>query len=85
MSKRLYRSRTKKMISGVCGGFSDYFNMNVTLVRIIAVVVTVILHGAGIIAYLAAILLMPNEPKSTYQSNDRMRKDIEAEESTTKE
>ena len=37
MEKKLYRSMTNKMISGVCGGIGDYFNIDPTIVRLIAV------------------------------------------------
>ncbi|MFC1941203.1 PspC domain-containing protein [Chloroflexota bacterium] len=38
MGKRLYRSRSDRMIWGVCGGLAKYFDVDPTLVRIIAVV-----------------------------------------------
>lgn len=36
-AKRLYRSRTNRMIWGVCGGLAEYFNIDPVIVRIIAV------------------------------------------------
>lgn len=58
MAKRLYKSRKNKMIDGVCGGIAEYFNMDPTIVRIIAVIIGCI-KGAGIIAYIIACFVIP--------------------------
>ena len=39
MAKRLYRSSKQKMIAGVCGGLAEYFNVDVSLVRLLFVAV----------------------------------------------
>lgn len=59
--KRLYRSRTDRMLAGVCGGIADYLGADPTVVRIVTVVVA-LLPGPAILAYLAAWLLIPEEP-----------------------
>lgn len=59
MSKRLKLSSDKKL-AGVCGGIAEYFDLDPTLVRILWVVFT-LLGGSGILAYLLAWILMPNE------------------------
>ena len=56
--KRLYKSRKNKMIGGVCGGLAEYFNMDPTIVRIIAVILG-LLKGAGLLVYLIACIVMP--------------------------
>lgn len=58
MAKRLYKSRKNKMIDGVCGGIAEYFNMDPTIIRIIAVIIACI-KGAGIIAYIIACFVIP--------------------------
>jgi phage shock protein PspC (stress-responsive transcriptional regulator) len=58
MERRLYRSRTEKIIAGVCGGLAEYFNTDPTIVRLIWVLVT-LLGGAGILAYIILWILMP--------------------------
>jgi phage shock protein PspC (stress-responsive transcriptional regulator) len=58
--RRLYRSRGDRVIGGVCGGIAKYFNVDPVLVRVGAVAL-VFLGGAGILAYIAAVLLIPNE------------------------
>ncbi|MEX2393688.1 MAG: PspC domain-containing protein [Actinomycetota bacterium] len=61
--KRLYRSRTNRMLCGLCGGLAEYFNIDVTIVRIGAVILAV--AGPGLIAYLIAWLIVPEEPLDT--------------------
>jgi phage shock protein PspC (stress-responsive transcriptional regulator) len=58
--RRLYRSRSDRVIGGVCGGVARYFDIDPVLVRVGAVALAV-LGGAGVLAYLAAVLLIPNE------------------------
>lgn len=59
--KRLYRSRTNRVIAGVCGGFAEYLDIDPTLVRIIWVLLT-IFGGWGLILYLAALIIVPLNP-----------------------
>jgi phage shock protein PspC (stress-responsive transcriptional regulator) len=56
--RRLTRSRRDRVIGGVCGGLGNYFNADPVLFRIGAVALT-FLGGAGILLYLAALLLVP--------------------------
>jgi phage shock protein C len=62
--KKLVRSRTDKKIAGVCGGFADYFEMDATLVRILWLLVAAI-GGCGILAYLIAWMVMPEQPPTS--------------------
>jgi phage shock protein PspC (stress-responsive transcriptional regulator) len=55
--KKLYRSRTNKWLLGVCGGLGEYFGIDATIIRIIAIV-----SGIGIIAYLIAAIIIPESP-----------------------
>jgi phage shock protein C len=57
-TRRLYKSRTNRMIDGVCGGVAEYFNLDPTLVRIVWVLVT-LLGGSGFLLYIAAMIIMP--------------------------
>lgn len=50
------------MIAGVCGGVAEYFDIDPTLVRIIALVLVVVGVGIPIIIYIAAIIIMPPDP-----------------------
>jgi phage shock protein PspC (stress-responsive transcriptional regulator) len=58
-TRRLVRRTDDRMIAGVCSGVADYFGVDVTLVRLIAVVAAVLGFGTLIVAYLVAWLLMP--------------------------
>ena len=62
MAKRIYRSRSDKVIAGVCGGLGEYFGIDRVLIRIVWVV-TVICAGTGILAYILAWILITKEPE----------------------
>ena len=64
-TKVLVRSRKGRMLAGVCAGVADYFSLDVTLVRVIWAVVSVITGGAGVLAYLAAWMIIPDEGEKT--------------------
>ena len=56
----LYRSRSDRMIAGVCGGLAKRFNISSTWVRL-AFVLIVFLGGAGFLLYLILWIIMPQE------------------------
>lgn len=58
--KRLYRSKKDGMICGVCGGIANYFNIDPTLVRL-AFVLIAMGAGSGILAYIIAAIIIPDE------------------------
>ena len=58
MNKKLYRSNTQKMLTGVCGGIAESFNTDVSLIRLITVIVC-LLFGPGILIYIAAAIIIP--------------------------
>lgn len=62
MEKKLYKSSTDKKLCGVCGGIAKYFNIDPTIVRLGAAVLTVISVGTGLIAYIVAAIVIPDEP-----------------------
>lgn len=61
-SKRLYRSRSNKVLTGLCGGIGDYFNVDPTIVRIIFIVLEFLTAGLLILGYLLVALFVPKEP-----------------------
>ena len=63
MDKRLYRINERKMVCGVCGGIAKYYNIDPTVVRLVWAVASCFAF-AGVIAYVAAALIIPEEPKS---------------------
>jgi phage shock protein C len=62
MTKKLYRSVSQKMLGGLCGGLAEYFNLDVSLVRLLFV-------GIGLITavlpmtffYIIAWIVVPQE------------------------
>ncbi|QCX34150.1 PspC domain-containing protein [Caloramator sp. E03] len=60
MNKKLYRSRTDRMIAGVCGGIAKYFDIDPTFVRLFWVFIT-LLGGSGVLAYIICAIVIPNE------------------------
>ena len=54
-TKRLYRSRTNRIICGVCGGVGEYFGVDPTIIRFACT-------GSGIVAYFIAAVIMPDQP-----------------------
>jgi phage shock protein C len=74
--KVLVRRRDGRMLAGVCLGVADYFGLDVTLVRVIWAVVSVITGGAGVLAYLVAWIIIPDEgQKSSIAENMVGKKD----------
>ncbi len=61
MEKKLYRSKTNKKIFGVCGGLAEYFDIDATIIRLV-LVLAVLFAGVGVLAYLIAALVIPNQP-----------------------
>ncbi|MCD6546497.1 MAG: PspC domain-containing protein [Thermotogae bacterium] len=59
--KKLYRSRRDKVIGGVCGGLGEYLGVDPVLLRIIFLA-SIFLGGAGLILYIIAWIIIPNEP-----------------------
>jgi phage shock protein PspC (stress-responsive transcriptional regulator) len=60
--KRLYRNSSSGRIAGVCAGIADYLDADVTLIRIVWVVLSIVPGGfvGGLIAYIAAWAIMPD-------------------------
>ncbi len=55
--KRLCRSRSNRMIAGVCGGVADYLGIDTTLVRVL----TVLIPGINLLTYFVLALIIPEE------------------------
>ena len=58
--RRVYRTNENKMICGVCSGLGEYFDIDVTLIRL-AFVVLSFFGGTGIIAYIVCAIIFPNK------------------------
>ncbi|MBI4188086.1 MAG: PspC domain-containing protein [Chloroflexi bacterium] len=83
MKKKLYRSRSDRMIFGVCGGLAEYFDIDTTIVRIIAVL-SIFLNGAGILAYIIMAIWVPLESSRAATPKDVVEENVaEIKESAT--
>lgn len=59
--KRLVRPRAGRKLAGVCAGFAEYLDVDVTVVRVVWLIATV-MTGIGLLAYPIAWMVMPEEP-----------------------
>lgn len=62
--KKLYRSSTDKMLTGVCGGLGQYLGIDATVIRLIFALLVFFGAGSGIVLYIILALIMPLEPGS---------------------
>ena len=63
--KRLVRPRSNRKIAGVCAGLAEYFDLDVTLVRVLWLLVTIFSAIVfGIVGYIVAWIVMPEEPET---------------------
>jgi phage shock protein C len=62
-NKKLYRSRTDKMIAGVCGGLGKYLGVDPTLIRLTFILLLLFGIGSGLLVYLIMLLIVPLEPE----------------------
>jgi len=58
--KKLYRSKKDRIIAGVCGGIGEYLDVDPTLIRLLWVLLA--LEGIGIVGYIIAWIIIPEEP-----------------------
>lgn len=60
--KTLYRTRDDRMLGGVCAGIAEYFEIDPTVVRLLAVLAALLSAGGAIIAYLVMWVAVPEQP-----------------------
>lgn len=75
-TKRLYRSRTNRVIWGVCGGLAEYFNIDPVIVRVIAVL-SIFLQGFGILAYIIMAIVIPLEKSRASTPRETVRENVQ--------
>jgi len=59
--KRVYRSRTDRVLGGVCSGLGKYFGIDPVLLRVIWAI-SFFVGGVGLLAYIIAWIIIPEEP-----------------------
>jgi len=75
MKKKLYRSKKDCVIGGVCGGIAEYFDIDSTLVRLLAIAIF-FLGGSGIIAYIIGWIIIPQNPNGNTEDNSENKGEI---------
>lgn len=61
MDKKLYKSQGDRKLCGVCGGLGEFFGIDASLIRLGWIVFS-LLGGSGVLAYIIAALVIPDEP-----------------------
>jgi phage shock protein C len=70
MSGGLYRSRTNRMLGGVCGGLGAYLGVDPVIIRFIFLLLLLFGHGLGFLLYILLWLILPTEGARVSQSDD---------------
>lgn len=74
MDRKLYRSRDQKIFAGVCGGVAEYFNTDVTVIRLIWAALALYSLGGALVIYIIAAIIVPQRPydgqEYTYVPNE---------------
>jgi phage shock protein PspC (stress-responsive transcriptional regulator) len=63
-TKKLYRSRSNRLLGGVCGGLGDYFGFDPTVVRVVFVLGALLGFGSFFLLYIILFFIVPEEPLS---------------------
>jgi len=76
---KLYRSTSDRMLAGVCGGLAEYIGMDSSLIRL-ALVLLILFGGTGVLAYIIAWIIIPEEPRGREEYRaPRTKRDDDAE------
>ena len=68
MKKKLYRSKTDKMLCGVLDGLAEYLDVDATLIRILYAALSVFSAGfPGIVLYIICAIVIPEAPFDVQQ------------------
>ena len=68
--KKLMRSKKNKVIAGVCGGLGEYLNVDPTIIRL-AVALFSAMGGSGLLLYVIAAIVMPEDPGDDYYYEEK--------------
>jgi phage shock protein PspC (stress-responsive transcriptional regulator) len=72
--KKIYRSKHDRYLGGVAGGLAEYFNIDANLFRILFILIT-FTGGIGIILYMIAVFIIPENPLQDEKTRKRLEKD----------
>lgn len=74
-NKKLYRNREEAILAGVCSGLADYFEIDITLMRVILVILT-IGGGSGLLIYIILWMVTPSKKDGAIINNESDVKDL---------
>ena len=67
-NRHFYRDRDRAILGGVCAGLANYLGFNLKVTRILAFIAFLTAMPIAIIAYLAAVFLIPSESHGDYDA-----------------
>ena len=76
MSTRITKSKTDRVIDGVCGGLAEYFGIDSLLVRL-AFVALIFINGVGVIIYFILMIIMPKAEKQDQSPKETIRENAQ--------
>jgi phage shock protein C len=77
MERKLIRSRKNRIFLGVCGGLGEYYRIDPVIVRVIAVLITVVSSFLpGIIAYFILALIIPLEGSRASSTQEAFKENL---------
>ena len=62
MNRRLYRSRTDSVISGVAGGVAEYLDVDPSIVRVVWALLAIVTGGVFVVLYIVMWIVVPEAP-----------------------
>jgi phage shock protein C len=74
--KRLYRSKKDRMLGGVCAGLGEHFDIDPTVIRLVWAVITVISIGTGVLVYILAWILIPEEDTGSSEQKTQKSEEV---------
>jgi len=74
VERKLYKSADDRVLAGVCGGIAEYFEIDSTLVRLLVILI-VFLGGIGVIAYIIAWIIIPQNPDQSIEGTQDYSQD----------
>lgn len=77
MSKKLFRSESDKVIAGVCAGLADYFDIDVSLIRLVFLLGFAFGAGSTFWIYVILWILIPTKEQATKTNSDIVKENFE--------
>ncbi len=76
MSTRITKSKTDKVIDGVCGGLAEYFSVDSVLVRLVFVLL-IFFNGLGLILYIVLVIIMPRAETADQEAKETIKENVQ--------